>query len=447
MNWTIPILVFLTTNLWSLYGGIPYTTVQPSRSILDRTIGSFQLASTIFTLGQTTEHLMDKTTEDGNGNNVGLTMPVLQCLGPPVQSDQPPVTKADVVENPTALLINWLRSISSQTSIPNTQVPNKTATPPISTGEYDILAPALVFFGIIVLQTVALAEITRPQQDLQFEMRENIIASRKEFHDFMTNTFPNIVGAILGVPAEVQQGAQEELLYIHRSIQNLQDIPQVFSQLSYDLREGIQAQFTEICTTLEKGIQKGFDEVTTDLIKLQTEFRQTWAQERAPFVPYENAPGAGESSEQDIFWREIWTEIKDDFKLTVEGFNVNLYKLYDIVNAFQDRFQNLPTMMAFELTRAFNAEIKKYEIDIKIENAGSTASAERLASRANGTEVDDQEDQTFSGRVEEVETGEEEQDNSKPQESPSVGPEFEHSEFVATNEGQAGSHVDGAEEH
>ncbi|KAJ5751784.1 hypothetical protein N7520_008701 [Penicillium odoratum] len=446
MNWTIPIFVFLTTNLWSLYGGIPYTTVQPSGSFLDRTIGSFQLASTIFTLGQTREHLMIQTMEDGNGNNVRLTMPVLQYLDPPVQSDQPPVTKADAVENQIELLINWLRSISSQTSIPNTQVPNKTPIPSISTGEYDFLAFALVFFGIIVLQTIALADFTRPQQDLQFEIRENIIKSRKEFHGFMTNTFPNIVGVIRGVSAEVQRGAQEELLYIHRSIQNLQDIPHAFSQLSYDLHEGIQAQFTEICTTLEKGIQKGFDEVTTDLIKLQTEFRQTWAQERATSVPYENMPGAGESSELDVFWREIWTEINNDFKLTVEGFNVNLYKLYDIVNAFQDQFQNLPTMMAVELTRAFNAEINKYEIDVKVENAGSAASAERLASRSNGSE-DGQENQTFSGRVEEVETGEEEQESSTPQGSSSVGPEYEHSEFVATNEGQAGSQVDGAEEN
>lgn len=68
MNWTVPTLIFLTANLWGLYGGIPYTTVQPSRSILDRAIGSFQVASTVFTLGQTKEHIMNNTSGNGNGN-------------------------------------------------------------------------------------------------------------------------------------------------------------------------------------------------------------------------------------------------------------------------------------------------------------------------------------------------------------------------------------------
>lgn len=464
MNWTVPILVFLTTNLWGLYGGIPYTTVQPSRSILDRTIGSFQVASTVFTLGQTKEHLMNNTSGNGNGNgnNVRPTIPVSQLHpSPRVLFDRLPMTGFYTNSNTIDLLINQLnqlRSISSvQISMPNVQVPNNTPVPPLSsTNEKDLIAFALIFFGIAVLQTVILAEITRPQQDLQLEISHNVVEGRREFHEFLTSTFPNIFQAVLGVPQEVQQGAREELQYIHRSIQTLQDLPQDFVQLSFDLREAIQAQFTEMFGTVEKGLQRGFDQVTDDINKFQAEFRQTWAHDGVPPLSRANTSEAGD---QDIFWRETWTEMKDDFKRTVEGFNRNLLMLNVVIDAFHDQFQRLPTMMADELTRAFKAEIKKYEIDIKIENANSSAAADtdRLASlssnsRTNGTEMDiqgDPENPIVSGhRVQEVEMGPEgspELSRSEPQGFPSVEPEFEHSEFVTSDAADAGLQVDGAE--
>ncbi|KAJ6092742.1 hypothetical protein N7486_008031 [Penicillium sp. IBT 16267x] len=341
---------------------------------------------------------------------------------------------------------------SVQTSIPNVQIPNDLPVPPLSsTNENDLIALALIFFGIVVLQTVALAEITRPQQDLQLEMSRNIFEVRQDFHDFLTSTFPTIFQAVLGVPLEVQQGAREELQYIHRSIQTLEELPQDFAQLSSDLREGIQAQFTEMCGSLETG----FDQVTDDLNKVQAEFRQTWAQERVSPLSRTDTPEAGD---QDGFWRETWMEMKDDFKRTVEGFNRNLLMLNVILDAFHDQFQRLPTMMADELTRAFKAEIKKYEIDIKIENANSSAAAgaDRLASlssnsRTNGTEMHIHEDPIVSGhRVQAVETGQEGQGdpellNSESQGSPSEGSAFEHSEFVTSNAVDASLQVDGAE--
>ncbi|KAJ5986153.1 hypothetical protein N7451_010518 [Penicillium sp. IBT 35674x] len=464
MNWTVPILVFLTTNLWGLYGGIPYTTVQPSRSILDRTIGSIQVASTVFTLGQTKEHLMNNTSGNGNGNenNVRPILPVSELHpGPTVLFDRLPMTQTCTTSNTIDTLINQLnqlRKISSvQVSTPNFPFPNDTPVPPLSsTNENDLIAFALIFLGIVVLQTVVLAEITRPQQDLQLEMSHNTTESRREFHEFLTSTFPNIFQAVLGVPQEVQQGAREELQYIHRSIQNLQDLPQDFVQLSFDLREGIQAQFTEMFGTVEQGLQRGFDQVTDELNKLQAGFRQSWEQERVPPLSRANTPEAGD---HDIFWRETWTEIKDDFKRTVEGFNRNLLMLNVVIDAFHDQFQRLPTMMADELTRAFKAEIKKYEIDIKIENANSSAAADadRLASlstnsQTNGTEMDLQENPEnpiISGhRVQEVETGPERGpalSNPELQRSPSNEPDFEHSEFVISNAADTGLQVDGAE--
>jgi hypothetical protein len=128
-----------------------------------------------------------------------------------------------------------------------------------------------------------------------------------------------------------------------------------------------------------------------------------------------------------VFWRETWTEIKDDFKQTVEGFNRNLFMLNVVIDAFHDQFQRLPTMMADELTRAFKAEIKKYEIDITIDNAdtGAAAGADQLASvsstRTNGPEMDLQEHSVVSGQVETRQEGQggTELSNSESQGSPS----------------------------
>ncbi|KAJ5920855.1 hypothetical protein N7466_009181 [Penicillium verhagenii] len=448
MNWTIPILVFLTTNLWGLYGGIPYTTVQPSRSILDRTIGSFQVASTVFTLGQTTEHMRNQTAES-RGNAQPPPSIVQPHPSPTVRFDRLPVNGTRTsTGNQIDLFIHWLRHISSkQTSTPNLPVPDDT---PVSfpdrasgpTKESDFFAFALIFFGIVVLQTVALAEITRPQQDLQLEIRDLIVESRQEFRDFLASSFPGILNAILSVPFEVQQCARDELQNIHRSIQSLEELPQDFTQLSFDLRERIQAQFSELCGSLEKSLQSGFDQITSDMNKFEAEYRQSRAQEKMSLRSRDNTPDTGDSSDQDKFCREIWTEMKDDFKRTVEGLNTNLFMLNVVIDAFHDQFQRIPSMMATELTKAFKAEIKKYDIDINIENKngdlGAAATAGGFASlplgpRTDGTEADGQEDLIMLGhRLEEVEMGQEgaAQLDCTPQGSPSIGPDIQDSELA-----------------
>lgn len=50
MNLTVPAIVFIVTNLWGFFAGIPFTSIQPSRPLLDRAFGSLQLASTAYTL-------------------------------------------------------------------------------------------------------------------------------------------------------------------------------------------------------------------------------------------------------------------------------------------------------------------------------------------------------------------------------------------------------------
>ncbi|KAJ5095669.1 hypothetical protein NUU61_005025 [Penicillium alfredii] len=60
MEFAALVLLFVTTNLWGLYGEVPFTAIQPSRPFWDRAIGSFQLASTIHTLDQIYPYVLGK---------------------------------------------------------------------------------------------------------------------------------------------------------------------------------------------------------------------------------------------------------------------------------------------------------------------------------------------------------------------------------------------------
>ncbi|CAL5872679.1 uncharacterized protein PFLUO_LOCUS6945 [Penicillium psychrofluorescens] len=51
-------LVFLASNLWGLYGPIPFTAIQPSRSFLDRALGSLQLTSAVYILDHLHPYLL-----------------------------------------------------------------------------------------------------------------------------------------------------------------------------------------------------------------------------------------------------------------------------------------------------------------------------------------------------------------------------------------------------
>ncbi|ODM18968.1 hypothetical protein SI65_05585 [Aspergillus cristatus] len=50
MDLTILTVVFLTSNLWGMYHRVPFTNISPSRSFLERAVGSFQLTGAVYTL-------------------------------------------------------------------------------------------------------------------------------------------------------------------------------------------------------------------------------------------------------------------------------------------------------------------------------------------------------------------------------------------------------------
>ena len=61
MHFIIPVIVFVTANIWGYFSSIPFTNIDRDHSWWDRAIGGVQLASTVYTLDQI-PHLLDEET-------------------------------------------------------------------------------------------------------------------------------------------------------------------------------------------------------------------------------------------------------------------------------------------------------------------------------------------------------------------------------------------------
>lgn len=59
MHFIIPVIVFVTANIWGYFSRIPFTNIDRDHSWWDRAIGGVQLASTVYTLDQI-PHLLDQ---------------------------------------------------------------------------------------------------------------------------------------------------------------------------------------------------------------------------------------------------------------------------------------------------------------------------------------------------------------------------------------------------
>lgn len=91
MHFLIPALIFITTNLWGLFGGIPFTAIQPSRPLLDRTVGCFQLASTAYALEQIQPYFSQTRTVLIQGPSKKSTAPTWATN---ITSQREPVSRA-----------------------------------------------------------------------------------------------------------------------------------------------------------------------------------------------------------------------------------------------------------------------------------------------------------------------------------------------------------------
>ncbi|KAJ5094541.1 hypothetical protein N7456_010402 [Penicillium angulare] len=375
MNWTLPIVVFVFSNLWGLYSGIPYTAIQSSRSFFDRTIGSFHLATTIRAIGETAEYFGD------SGNYHPIETQWTTCNMPSnanATPTQPPVgIDPNSTVNPNSLprrgfpppenwierLVDWLRPKPKQEKVYG-----------IDSDDTKLVIAVIV--GAVFF--VALAEAHRGQGII----REGIAhLTQKEKNDMveiqmLLEDVLRLSRSIGGATANIQRVAHGELQPIHQELRGLRELPGAFNQVFQTFGENVHEECAGISTNFEKLMHDECTQINTRLDTIQTELRRAWTQEGTPVQQHARMFEAAENAKNAKFWRETWTEVKEEVKRTAEGFNgnmdnmrLNVTDLQAVIDSLHRQFLRLPEMMARELAKTFNAALKKHGFETRTESA------------------------------------------------------------------------------
>ncbi|KAJ6020586.1 hypothetical protein N7540_006090 [Penicillium herquei] len=265
MIWTIPIVVFLVTNLWGLYGGIPYTAIHPSRSALDRTIGSFQVASTVLTIGETAEFMLNKSV------GVHPTAPLFPSYAPK--------------PNPSSIggLYHWFKSFWSNQPF---STPDGGSKPHIPQYMNTWIVTAIaILSGILFKQTLAISDVNQDQQHSQ---------SLMESHSDDLNDIK--VGLI-----SISNDARGELQHIYDGISNLNSMSGDLVRVSQDFNLSVQAQFTNLSGNLERVMENELNQIVGRLDTIQFGLENpTSTSYRTPDDGVEPQQDTSESEKADI---------------------------------------------------------------------------------------------------------------------------------------------------
>ncbi|KAJ5724148.1 hypothetical protein N7488_002183 [Penicillium malachiteum] len=234
MIWTIPIVVFLVTNLWGLYGGIPYTAIHPSRSTLDRTFGSFQVASTVLTIGETAEFMLNKSV------GVHPSAPLFPSYS---NSNLNSELNATPIRSISDLYHRLKSSWSNQPS-------STSSTSHLTT----LFITAIgILAGILLKQTIAIFDVNRDQQRSQICM------------DKHSQDLQDIKGGLVSI----SNNARKELQHIYHGISNLNTMSGDLVQLSQDFNQSVQAQFTNLSGNLERVMENELSQIVGRLDTIQ----------------------------------------------------------------------------------------------------------------------------------------------------------------------------------
>lgn len=348
MELILPLLTFLMSNLWGFYGGIPFTTIEPSCPLIERSIGSLQLASTLNTLAEIGQFFANRTIPEPP------TIPLPQPYpSPTVDPGSLPRVGKRVVKNPIDQTFNWVRSRYFQ--LPPKPLPKtdpepfeppmepKDTSPGYRTGTIVYSASIL---GLLLMQVKFLCDMANDHRRFRNKVIDVIGSQTRELYD---------IRAGLGQMYDQITSAQDELQQLRRSFRGVERLPQDLTRLSRELEEVLRAQFAEIG-------QGRFLDVTQ--------------------IPSESGSEKS-SAEKEKFWKDTWTEIKDELKRTAEGFQAGMNVFLDlhmgvlttIADTFQQQYQRSSAAVAAELARAFVAQLKSEEVDVHIETTQSASDA------------------------------------------------------------------------
>ena len=363
MKLILPLITFLMSNLWGFYGGIPFTTIEPSCPLIERSIGSLQLASTLNTLAEIGQFFANKTVPEPP------TIPLPQPHpSPTVDPGSLPRIGKRIIKNPIDRTFNWVRSryfprpLSPSPSPKTDPEPLETPMDPKDTGQgyrSETIVYSATILGLLLMQVKFLCGMANDQRRFRNKIIDVISSQTRELYDIRTG---------LGHMYDQISSAQDELQQLRRSFRGVERLPQDLTRLSRELEEVLRAHFAEIG-------QNRFIDVTQ--------------------MPSETASETT-SVEKEKFWKDFWTDIKDELKRTAEGFQSGMNVFLDlhmgvlttVADAFQQQYQRSSAAMAAELARAFVAQLKNEEVDIKIETSQSDGQDEGSGSGSQDGEGD-----------------------------------------------------------
>lgn len=252
MNLTAPAIVFIVTNLWGLFAGIPFTAIQPSRPLLDRAVGCLQLASTAYTLERIQPYLTPTrvTLIPGATENIPVQKARQDLDGiRRMNATVEPVPKAaavtrvsresnssptgwpvpDTVDFPVLLSI-WSTSFSEWLALltewltewlfPLSAEPPKPEAPQDTSQENLVLILLVVILSILVKQALQHPDAVRETASLREQVR-GVKDGLQKLRDLIT-TLAIIVKEYNDSMTSAREQQQEDLREAHRHINRIE---------------------------------------------------------------------------------------------------------------------------------------------------------------------------------------------------------------------------------
>ena len=276
MDRVIASAVFITANIWGLYSQIPFTNIRPCNSFWDRTLGSFQLASTVYTLEQVQPFLISANVDFfpevvvGNSSSDALQY-FLECIRNTTIDPTPIPTSITSAIDPSspsfALELPFPISDESQPPIPASRL-----------GVHQdfllkdfILTTLVVILGLAVRQNIKQVEETRDNRIFMTEVATNIQRILYNIGAGLQDTFRAFSNEIRGAAHDMRDEIRADLRNhehrIHNDARGQDDIFESIQNLREDLQEKIRGHsfFVEKETqTLGNGIRMNVQNLKDD---------------------------------------------------------------------------------------------------------------------------------------------------------------------------------------
>ncbi|KAJ5574227.1 uncharacterized protein N7459_008654 [Penicillium hispanicum] len=231
MDLAIASAVFFTANIWGLYGGIPFTAIHPSNSFWDRTLGSFQLASTVYTLEQIQPDLIS-TKIEFFPESVPDT-PASQALRDFLDSKNITIDSFPMASSATrighgspslASSPSLLLSGESQQSIPRLD----RGVQQDKLHENIVLTFLVIILGAVMMQMMRQIDATRQIQnaikDLSANIRMVMITAGQEIQDIVRDLTDDIQGGIHNLGGDIRADLRAHAVGVGGNIEGLRDV-------------------------------------------------------------------------------------------------------------------------------------------------------------------------------------------------------------------------------